>query len=273
MYVVQVKKSKCSISWNKLCRDKKTGGLGIKKLQRQNIAMLAKWWWKGKKETGKLWHTTLTNKYGEDFLDKPHTSHDKTSTIMKSMMQLRTETNLALFGKENFHWILGNGTNIQFWNEIWWNKTSLSLKFKRLFSLATDKTITVRDAVSALENQDTKLIWRRQLRGWELLEEQTLVGIIKEIKLQKGPDRLIWNKGEGDYTPKRGYMVLEEQNTSTLPWTTIWKQKVPPKVKTFICLAAHNALPTLDYLSRIHVITNNECSWCMQVGEDTQHLF
>jgi hypothetical protein len=40
------------VRWQKICRSKKKGGLGIKNLWKMNIALLCKWWWSIENETG-----------------------------------------------------------------------------------------------------------------------------------------------------------------------------------------------------------------------------
>jgi hypothetical protein len=42
------------VRWDKICKSKKKGGLGIKNLRKINVSLLVKWWWKLEKEDG-LW--------------------------------------------------------------------------------------------------------------------------------------------------------------------------------------------------------------------------
>jgi hypothetical protein len=34
------------VRWVKLCKSKKKGGAGIKNIEKMNISLLSKWWWK-----------------------------------------------------------------------------------------------------------------------------------------------------------------------------------------------------------------------------------
>lgn len=94
-----------TISWSKICKDKREGGLGIKQLQKKNITILAKWWWRGQTEVGKLWHNILKSKYGTHFLSNPCNAQNCISPMIKSISRLQVEKNLALFEGTDYRWI------------------------------------------------------------------------------------------------------------------------------------------------------------------------
>jgi hypothetical protein len=48
----KMKKSYHLVKWDKICRAKKNGGLGIKDLRKLNISLLVKWWWALENEEG-----------------------------------------------------------------------------------------------------------------------------------------------------------------------------------------------------------------------------
>lgn len=52
------------LSWDRITRSKKYGGLGIKRLLEHNVALLAKWWWRFNKEKEALWVKVVSKKYG-----------------------------------------------------------------------------------------------------------------------------------------------------------------------------------------------------------------
>ena len=52
------------MAWDKICRPKNMGGLGILDLEIMNIALLSKWLWKLFNEKG-LWQRILWEKYIE----------------------------------------------------------------------------------------------------------------------------------------------------------------------------------------------------------------
>ena len=50
------------LKWEKICKNKKKGGLGIKNLRKMNVSLPCKWWWKLEKEDG-LWQRIVRYKY------------------------------------------------------------------------------------------------------------------------------------------------------------------------------------------------------------------
>jgi hypothetical protein len=56
------------VKWSKVYRSKKKGGLGILDLQKQNVNLLCKWWWKLETQQGLetqkgLWQDIFKAKY------------------------------------------------------------------------------------------------------------------------------------------------------------------------------------------------------------------
>lgn len=58
------KKKMHLVGWNKMTLNKQMGGLGIKKLQIQNLSLLSKWRWRFGSEKESLWVKTIKAKYG-----------------------------------------------------------------------------------------------------------------------------------------------------------------------------------------------------------------
>ena len=53
------------VRWEQVCRSKEDGGLGIKDLERFNLALLGKWRWRLSCDHQSLWCRVLRAKYGE----------------------------------------------------------------------------------------------------------------------------------------------------------------------------------------------------------------
>ncbi|GLU12193.1 hypothetical protein SLE2022_288930 [Rubroshorea leprosula] len=52
------------VSWEKVCRSRKEGGLGVKDLDKFNMALLGKWRWRLMVEKEALWNRVVEAKYG-----------------------------------------------------------------------------------------------------------------------------------------------------------------------------------------------------------------
>jgi hypothetical protein len=62
------------IKWDRICKPKENGGLGIRDLRIFNIALLEKWWWRIRNEKESLWHKVLERKYGNRLEEKKSNS-------------------------------------------------------------------------------------------------------------------------------------------------------------------------------------------------------
>ncbi|GKV51770.1 hypothetical protein SLEP1_g58395 [Rubroshorea leprosula] len=54
------------VNWERVCRKKECGGLGVKDLRRFNMALLGKWWGRLAKGEDGLWSKVMSSKYGEN---------------------------------------------------------------------------------------------------------------------------------------------------------------------------------------------------------------
>jgi hypothetical protein len=54
------------VKWERVCKPKEEGRLGIRDLSVFNIALLGKWRWRIKNENGTLWHRMLVSRYGKE---------------------------------------------------------------------------------------------------------------------------------------------------------------------------------------------------------------
>jgi hypothetical protein len=50
------------VKWTRVCRSKNKGGLGVKDLRKQHIALLSKWSWKLETQSG-IWENIVKAKY------------------------------------------------------------------------------------------------------------------------------------------------------------------------------------------------------------------
>ena len=94
---------------------------------------------------------------------------------------------------------------------------------------------------------------------------------------------LIWPKEKtGMYSVKSGYKLLcdwqnEELNQPQISdiekcfWRSIWKIKVPGKIKHFLWKACSNSLPTKENLMKRKILQDSMCQRCLNGSEDVVH--
>ena len=106
------------VSWDKICRPKKSGGLGLRKMKAINSAFLSKLTWKLLHDHS-LWVEQMCAKYpiNENFFgaERKHSDSWAWKCILK---------NRHLFRK-SIRWKVGSGTNINFWLDNWCANDSL----------------------------------------------------------------------------------------------------------------------------------------------------
>nr|POE48158.1 putative ribonuclease h protein [Quercus suber] len=109
--------------------------------------------------------------------------------------------------------------------------------------------------------------------------------LIKSLPLCSIPqsDMLIWPKEKtGIYFVKSGYKLLcewqkVELNKPQIPdteknfWSSIWKIKVPRKIKHFLWKACANLLPTKENLMKRRILQDSVCQRCLNGLEDVVH--
>lgn len=54
------------VKWDEIAKKKDDGGLGVKRMLQQNLALLAKWGWRFGKDKEALWVKVIKGKYGLD---------------------------------------------------------------------------------------------------------------------------------------------------------------------------------------------------------------
>lgn len=97
-------------------------------------------------------------------------------------------------------------------------------------------------------------------------------------QLHKTPDIPYWGLTQtGTFTSRSMYHNLVDKfTTSPTPpsnFSWIWKLPILPKIKAFLWLLYHDRLPTKAYLTNIHLIQNNTCTYCQNVEENIRHIF
>ncbi|KAJ9681941.1 hypothetical protein PVL29_018030 [Vitis rotundifolia] len=129
------------VNWETVCMDKEKGGLGIRKLNLLNKALLDKWIWRFARAKKDFWKQVLTAKYGQEEFG------------------WRTKKAIGAFGVGVWKEILkeagwcwekmafkaGKCTKIRFWTDCWCGGIVLSQSFPHLFTLAPHRNATIEE--------------------------------------------------------------------------------------------------------------------------------
>ncbi|CAA7042519.1 unnamed protein product [Microthlaspi erraticum] len=104
------------LCWDKVCKPKEEGGLGIRKTSLMNIALLAKVGWRVLHDNNSLWSRVLRSKYLIGDI------HD-TAWLKGKSTWSSTWRSVALGIRDvilpGHKWVLGDGLRVSFWTDKW----------------------------------------------------------------------------------------------------------------------------------------------------------
>lgn len=256
-----MKKKYHLVKWEKICKTKQKGGLGVKDLRKMNTSLLCKWWWNLECGQG-LWHDICWEKYLKNTCVTMLKEKPFNSPVWNDLLKVKD-----IYTK-NRKIIVGKGDRTDLWHDVWCADITVSEKFPGLFDICNEKEITV--------DQMARKGWRFTFRRWldERLQNdlRTLRDILTSFAVNEEADypRWVWEKS-GRFSVKSTYNKLCS-NESGVPYTMIWKAKIPLKIKIWMWLIEHNAILTKDNLSRRNWVGDSKCAFCN--GDETiLHLF
>lgn len=273
------------VAWDKVCREKTMGGLGVRRIEEFNFALLGKWRWYMLENNVRLWKVVLKSLYGSIGMGgETGLREGKFSTGSKWWVDLGT----VFVGQGNRNWfgqgvekIVGNGRETMFWHDIWVNDAPLSTKFCRLYNISTGKQHTIEQMGEWIGNTWTwKLPWRRRLFIWEQTLYDELMDEIQNIQISKDKqDSWRWKQSkDGIYSVKSAYSVLtsEPNRVAKTCYNLIWNNSVPLKVSGFSWQLLEKKLPTRGNLAAKNISlrgNNASCPLCGDCIESEEHVF
>ncbi|GLT59701.1 hypothetical protein SLA2020_325060 [Shorea laevis] len=272
------------LSWEKVCKGRNEGGLGVLDIECWNTALLGKWWDRFGKEEHSIWKKVIVDKFygGGTVWDVKEVQTRNLSTLWRNIVSLRDERDRgAWMSREGFHWKLGMGDKIKFWKDKWVRTKILNNSFLRLLNLASNRNAKVMK-VGHFSNGSWmwKNIWRRKLFGKEKNDEQRLKEILTSgIMLSSQLDQRSWSLyAANGYTISKAYSMMARQSRIMESRTCkrLWNKLIPTKVSCFGWRLLLNGLPTKSSLQKRGILLEEEesiCSVCRRNVEDENHLF
>jgi hypothetical protein len=226
--------------WNIICRPKDQGGLGIEVLDIKNKSLLSKWLYKLLNEEG-IWQELLTKKYLHSKTLSQVSEKPTDSPFWKGLMKVKEE----FLTRGSF--VVGNGMNTRFWEDIWLGDKSLAEEYPSLYNIVNHKNVTVENVLAA---NPLNISFRRTLNGNKWERWTHLLHRLILVQLNDNEDRFTWNLTEsGVFSVKSMYNDLLSGHTVSLK-KHIWKLKVPLKIKIFMWFLHKKVILTKDNLAK-----------------------
>jgi hypothetical protein len=236
------------VKWDKICKAKERGGLGVRDLRAFNIALLGKWWWRIRNEKESLWYKVLEQKYGVN-LEERITCNSPWYRDLISIKKYQGRGGVDWF-EENIRREVGDGKNTSFWKDPWVDGDTLCNHFRRLFDLSLDKEVKVADML--IEEDGGKKInwrWRRNLFEWEKEMVEVCSALVFSVKMSVSEGDS-WKWGEESYTVKEAYQVIKEGEEDGEPecvwYRDVWNKLIPLNMSTLVWRLFQKRLPTKE---------------------------
>uniref|UniRef100_A0A803NX31 Reverse transcriptase zinc-binding domain-containing protein n=1 Tax=Cannabis sativa TaxID=3483 RepID=A0A803NX31_CANSA len=251
-------------NWDSICVPKRWGGLGFKKFEDLNFALVAKLGWNLAAGSNAVWCQVFKDKYfrrSSSFWSTPKSS--SWSYGARSIVATRE------FIRDESCFMIGNGDLVDIWNSPWlpsyeWERYEASFnprireKGVRISSLFTPKS-----------------------GGWnrEALETWFLPGLVKDaLEVPRLPlvakDELFWKSApDGLFSVKRAYLArTRDRGLLETLWSALWKVSGPERIKIFLWRLARDILPFGCRIQRIFG-NSSQCVLCNSGEDSALHLF
>nr|CAN73960.1 hypothetical protein VITISV_023007 [Vitis vinifera] len=220
--------------------DGERGGLGIRKIDLLNKALLGKWIWRFAFEEDFFWRRVVGVKYGQ------------------LGFGWRTKEARGTFGVGVWRDIL---------KESYWCWDNIEFKVgkgTKLFALAVQRNASVNEMWdSSLGQGGWNIRLSRNSNDWELDALGELLHLLRDLRISLEEDAVIWKgEGQGRFRIRDAYKLLSGSNVITFPKKSIWVDKVPTKVAFFAWEASWEKVLTLDKLQRRGWQFPNRCFLC-----------
>ena len=118
------------INWEVVCNQKEKGGLGIRKIDLLNKALLGKWIWRFAFEKEILWKKVIGVKYDHEGFGW-RTNKARGTFGVGVWKEILKETNWCW---DNIEFKVGKGTKVNFWTNQWCSNEALSQTFPSCLS-------------------------------------------------------------------------------------------------------------------------------------------
>ncbi|CAN6553836.1 unnamed protein product [Malus baccata var. baccata] len=196
------------VSWDRLMKQKKAGGMGFKDIQCVNLALLAKIGWRITQNPLSLIASVLRDKYfpGKTFGEAPKGKN--TSWGWKGLFEARKVLNLGL------RWRVGNGKSINIRKDPWFPKPST---FKVIPKPNLEETM-VCDLIDPVTNS-----WRSDLIEFGFQREDVLPILSIPLSHAGIDDRLVWHYAtNGIFSVKIGFQTRSKVSFGAAA-TMLWR--------------------------------------------------
>jgi hypothetical protein len=214
----------CLVSWEQICKPIEFGGLGVKDLRLQGIALRMRWSWLRRTDPSRPWQGL------------PLEEDEMARTAFESLVQIK----------------VGNGELVYFWGDRWINGKSVAEIAPGLWSTVSARVRNRRTVQQAptdnawLLDLSSRLTTRLAQRGAQECVDLWLA-IYSLNRDGTLPDVFTWPwSASGVFSVSSAYGMLTFGSEEFALADAIWKRTATPKCKQFMWLAVKYGIWTSD---------------------------
>lgn len=253
--------SKCLVSWEEVCIDKKFGGLGIKDLAIQNTCLLMKNIYR-LHVTSSPWAIWLWNEHHQQNLQLGEGNFGPHVTSLAKLLPLYQQISTVT---------VQNGAKTSFWKDTRLTDMPLASKFQALFSHCTKQSFSVKEM-----SESAFSMWHPRMSSQAQEELHALHSMLHQFQLSQHQDvrALSFQDKQGNsLSCSKLYRIMNSRPTCCPIWKFVWKNKAPPRIQFFVWLLAKDRLPTRVNLHKKNIVDSDRCEICRVSPETAEHLF
>ena len=214
------------VGWDKVCRPKRDGGLGLHATKPRNKALLAKLNWRLHDEKDSWWARTLTAKYCPNGITSfPLPIHRGGSSNWRGL-----KLGHEVF-RNGLRWVVNNGQHVSFWNDRWVGDHALREVVHGPLSLE-ESSFRICDLIEGTSFWDFSKL--------SIGIPPPICAQIKSIHLytlSHLEDCIVWDTVDGSFSLRKAYQIackpshsLDCLGSSTWLWHTV----TTPRIQFFL---------------------------------------
>ncbi|KAF6175182.1 hypothetical protein GIB67_022863 [Kingdonia uniflora] len=247
----------CTVSWEKVCKQRNEGRLGIRKLKDINLSLLMKLAWKfleGGDDWAKFIRAKFTARNGDLY------TYFRGSSVWAGLKWAMPMV------KQHTGWIAGDGKDIDLWRDNWCALESIK-------ELVDNKNIPWKQMKAKVSCIITNGKWTAPQ---DLLTVLTRLNIeLGSIKIYRGRrDQKIWEPNlQGKFSMQSAHEMVRQKGAKQW-WTKyLYGEAVHPRNALWGWRLYNNAIPTDDNEKKKGIDIASRCRMCEEAEESMHHLY
>jgi hypothetical protein len=204
------------VAWNQVCKEFEHGGLGVKDLRLQGLALRVHWEWLRQTDLGRPWQGL------------PPFSDTHAREVFDKLVKIQN----------------GDGRHVLFWRDRWIDGQNVQDIAPTIAGKVKTRAFNARTVQQGMTDNRWALDLQGVLSAEEALDCARLWAAVHAVdRSMDREDGFTWPwSRSGQYTARSTYRALVQDNTVHPLGTAIWRSKATPKSKHYVWLAAQDRI-------------------------------